>query len=110
MKIFRSKEWKGGWFAGDFEPTAYGTKDFEVCLKRHPKGEQWPTHYHKIATEINYLIRGTMILRGEKFGPGDVFVLEPGEIADPTFLEDCEMVVIKTPSVLGDKYVVKEAR
>lgn len=107
MQIFRSQKWKGGWFVGDFAPSAHRTKDFEVCLKRHAKNEEWPMHYHKIATEINYLIRGKMTLRGEAFSSGDVFVLEPGEIVDPVFLEDCEMVVIKIPSVQGDKYIVE---
>lgn len=107
MKIFRAATWKGGWFVGDFEPSAYHTKEFEVALKVHPKGERWPTHYHKEATEINYLVRGSMILTGERFDAGDVFVIEPGEIAEPTFLEDCEIITIKTPSVIGDKYEVK---
>lgn len=108
MKIFRQVEWKGGWFVGDFNPTAYRTREFEVCLKRHLKGEKWPTHYHKVAIEINYLIRGTMTLHGEMFLPGDVFILEPEEIADPIFLEDCEMIVIKSPSTPGDKYIIKK--
>lgn len=107
MKIRRSVKWKGGWFAGDFEPTAYRTREFEVCYKRHPKGEKWPTHYHKVATEINYLIRGSMTLQGEKFFAGDVFVLEPRDIANPIFLEDCELITIKTPSLIGDKYVIE---
>ena len=106
MKIYRSQQWKGGWYVGDFEPTAYRTKEFEVCLKLHAKGERWPAHYHKVATEINYLVHGTMTLKGETFKAGDVFILEPGEIADPVFLEDCEIVIIKTPSLPGDKYQV----
>lgn len=91
---------------GDFEPAAYRTKEFEVCLKRHAKGERWPKHYHKVATEINYLIRGTMNIQGQVLNPGDVFILEPGEVADPIFFEDCELIVIKTPSLQGDKYEV----
>ncbi len=31
-------------------------------------------------------------------------VFEPYEVADPIFLEDCEVLVIKTPSVPGDKF------
>jgi quercetin dioxygenase-like cupin family protein len=77
MKVFRAIEWKGGWFAGDFEPAAYRTKDFEVCLKTHPKGEKWPAHYHKVATEINYLVRGTMTLGGEKLPPEMYLFLSP---------------------------------
>ncbi len=97
----------GGWFVGDFEPAAYRTKEFEVALKRHAKGEAWPVHYHAVATEINYLIRGVMTLKGERFSAGDVFMLEPREVADPVFLEDCEIITIKTPSVIGDKYEVQ---
>jgi len=106
VKIIRSQNWTGGWFVGDFEPAAYKTKDFEVCYKKHHKGESWPKHYHKLATEINYLLRGTMTVQDQTFNPGDVFVLEPGEVADPKFLEDCELIVIKTPSIKNDKYEV----
>ena len=30
MEIHKIKDMIGGWFVGDFEPTAYKTKDFEV--------------------------------------------------------------------------------
>jgi len=107
MNVYRKTPWKGGWFVGDFEPSAYRTKEFEVCYKVHTKGEEWPKHYHKVATEINYLMRGTMMVQGKKLEAGDVFILGPGEVADPEFLEDCELIVIKTPSLIGDKYPVK---
>jgi hypothetical protein len=108
MKILKMENMIKGWFVGDFEPTAYKTKDFEVCYKIHEKNEKWPVHYHKIATEINYLIRGTMTINNKFLKTGDVFVLLPEEIADPTFHERCELIVIKTPSVIGDKYEVKK--
>lgn len=95
---------KGGWFIGNFNPAAYKTKEFEVCYKQHKKGEIWETHYHKIATEINFLISGSMIIQDTTLNAGDIFVMEPGEIADPTFLEDCSLVVVKTPSIKYDKY------
>ena len=106
MKIFRSQAWTGGWFVGNFNPAAFKTEQFEVCLKRHKQGESWPKHFHKIATEINYLIRGKITLMGESFNAGDVFVILPGEVADPQFLEDCELIVVKVPSVKADKYEV----
>lgn len=106
MKIFSMQDMKGGWFVGDFEPSAYRTPNFEVCYKLHPKGEQWPTHYHKIATEINYIIRGKMTINGTVLNQGDVFVLEPYEVATPEFLEDCELIVVKTVSLSTDKYEV----
>jgi quercetin dioxygenase-like cupin family protein len=106
MKVIRNQKWTGGWFIGNFEPSAFKTDAFEVCLKKHEKGERWPIHYHKIATEINYLLKGKMTIQNETFNPGDVFVIEPNEIADPTFLEDCELIVVKTPFVRNDKYEV----
>ena len=95
-----------GWFIGDFEPSLLKTKDFEVGILTHKKGEEWPKHYHKIATEYTVLISGSMTICGELIEAGTIFILEPNEIADPVFHEDCTVVVVKTPSVIGDKYVV----
>jgi len=107
MKIFKIKEMHKGWFAGDFEPTSFTSSQFEACYRIHPRGEFWERHLHKVATEINLLIRGKMTMCGESLNAGDIFVVYPGEVADPVFLEDCEIVCIKTPSVMGDKYEVE---
>jgi hypothetical protein len=97
-----------GWFIGDFEPSILKSKDFEVAILFHPKGEKWPKHFHKEAVEINVLITGKMIINGELLLPGNIFLIEKNEIADPDFLEDCTIVCVKTPSIPGDKYEVKE--
>jgi hypothetical protein len=47
-----------------------------------------------------------MILQNTRLEAGDIFILEPFEIADPEFLEDCEIVCVKTPSK-NDKISVK---
>ncbi len=106
MKIFKMSDMVGGWFVGDFFPTAFKTNLFEVCYKTHTKGEQWDRHYHKEATEINYLISGKVKIQNIILSAGDIFVIYPWEISDPEFLEDCEVVIVKTPSVIGDKYIV----
>ena len=106
MRLSSLNEYKGGWFVGDFLPTAYRTPDAEVALVRHHKGQHWPAHTHQIATEINLLVSGRMRMCGEIIEAGTVFVIEPGEVADPIFLEDCQVVVVKLPSVPGDKYLV----
>jgi len=108
MKIYKMENFVGGWFMGDFEPTLLKTKDFEVCYKEHKKGEHWDTHYHKIGTEYNYLTEGKMLLQGKELNSGDLFIIEPYEVADPIFLEDCKVVIIKTPSSPKDKYIIKE--
>lgn len=97
---------RGGWFIGNFEPTSYKTKQFEVAYKVHKKNEAWPKHYHQKATEINCLIKGKMSLNRTKFNGGDIFVIEPGEVAKPKFLEECRLIVIKVPSRPKDKYEV----
>jgi len=96
----------GGWFIGNFEPTAYKTDQFEVCYKHHVKGEKWDAHYHKEGTEINYLVKGKMIIQNKELNTGDIFILKPYEIADPIFVEDCTVLIVKTPSVSGDKYII----
>tara|TARA_R110000824_G_C15229444_1_gene678374 strand:+ start:8208 stop:8531 length:324 start_codon:yes stop_codon:yes gene_type:complete len=106
MKVLNFEEMKGGWFVGDFEPTAYKTKDFEVCYKFHSKGEVWDKHYHKKCTEINLLIKGVMKMRGQILKSGQIFILEPFEVADPEFIEDCYVLCVKTSSEKGDKICI----
>lgn len=105
MKVDNIKFMKDGWFVGDFEPSAFKTSEFEICYKFHHKGEKWDTHFHKKATEVNLLLEGRMVIQDTLLEAGDIFTLYPFEIADPDFLEDCTLIVIKTPSIPGDKYV-----
>lgn len=106
MKISKLKDMTRGWFIGDFEPSVYKTRNFEVGILNHKKDEKWAAHYHKESTEINCLIQGKMIIQNTTINSGDIFILEPNEIADPKFLEDCTIVVVKSASVIGDKYEV----
>lgn len=107
MILGRLEDTIGGWFVGNFDKAIYKTKGLEVSYKIHQKGEKWDWHYHEHLDEINLLVRGTMKLQGRDLVPGDIFVLEPMEIADPTFLQDCEIVCIKVPNFTNDKVVVK---
>lgn len=106
MIIQKLSDMKGGWFVGDFFPTAYLSKEVEVSYKVHTKGSPWPTHYHRVATEINLLVRGQMVLQRKELKTGDIFTLLPFEIADPIFITDCEIVCVKVPSVRDDKVIV----
>lgn len=95
-----------GWFVGNFQPSVLETDKFEVGILSHPSGQEWPAHYHKVAQEINYLVSGDMTVNDVKISVGDIFVIEPGEVAKPVFLQDCQVLCIKVPSVPGDKYLV----
>ena len=107
MEIFKFEDMIGGWFVGNFEPTAYKTEDYEVCYKLHKKGESWDTHYHKKATEINLLLSGKMSINDTIIESGDIFVIKPFYVSEPEFLEDCALVIVKSVSDTNDKYIVR---
>ncbi len=106
MEIYKIEDFTRGWFIGNFTPSVLNSELFEIGLLSHKKGERWPIHFHKIATEYNLLISGMMTIQGKNIIPGDIFILRPGEIADPDFLEDCKIVVIKVPSIPSDKFEI----
>jgi hypothetical protein len=105
MKVFKLNNMKGGWYVGAFTPTAYHTQGFELNYRVHGKGEYWAPHTHSIVTEINLLVSGEMEICGQRLTSGDVFIIEPGEVAAPVFKEDCAIVCAKVPS-LDDKILV----
>ena len=108
MKIHRLDEFTGGWFLGDFEPNLMQTKDFEVAVKRYRAGDVDKKHLHKVATEITAIVSGRVRMNGKVYEEGTVIVMEPGEATDFEALTEVKNVVVKIPSVKGDKYEVTE--
>ena len=47
-----------------------------------------------------------MTMQGQELVSGDIFIVEPYEVTDPVFIEDCEIICVKTPSS-NDKKVIK---
>ncbi len=103
MKLFDPDSFKGGWFIGDFEPSIWHTTGFEVGYKHHIAGEPWPAHYHDHMDEVTFLLEGTMQICNQTITGPIIFLINRGEVADPTFITDCKVFIIKTPSVPGDK-------
>ena len=97
-----------GWFVGDFEPTAFSTKDCEVALQKYTAGDYEKKHVHKIAAELTMIVKGRVEMNGTEYGEGDIVVMEPGEATDFRALTDAENIVVKVPSVKGDKYLVED--
>lgn len=106
MKLYRLTDMKKGWFVGDFEPTAFKTKSAEVALRFFKQGEETQDHYHKVATEVNLVVDGIMLINGKRMHPGSIFVLEPGERSHAVFEQDTVLVIFKEPSAKGDKYAL----
>ena len=108
MKIYKMNTMKNGWFIGNFEPSILKTSVFEVGIMNHKKGEYWPKHKHQHLEEYNYLLSGKMVIHNNELNSGDIFVIDREEVADPVFLEDCIVIVVKVPSIPGDKIIIKD--
>lgn len=107
MIIKDIKEFHLGWFIGDFEPSILKTRAVEVAHHHYKEGDKSIPHYHKIATEYNYIVKGSLILNEHLvLKAGHIFVYEPNEISNVYFREDTDLIIIKLPSIVGDKYEV----
>ena len=108
MKIAKLDQMIGGWFIGDFEPNIVRTKDFEVGIKYYKRGDKEPLHVHKIGSEITVIESGKVIMMDTVINAGEIIMLSPGDATSFEALEDTTTIVIKFPSVIGDKYILKE--
>jgi quercetin dioxygenase-like cupin family protein len=106
MKKYKLDSFVRGWIVGDFDPSIIRTKDFEFMVHYYKKGEKEAKHKHKIADEITVVVYGKFIMNNEELSTGDVVHLVPGSASDFECLQDGATAVIKTPSVMGDKYLV----
>jgi len=106
MKVYNLKDYTRGWFIGNFEPSLLQTEDFEVGVHEYKKDQYWAPHFHKLSNEFNLLIEGKMKVCDQEINAGQLFVIEKEEWASPVFLEDCKVLIIKVPSIPGDKYFV----
>tara|TARA_R110002110_G_scaffold13396_1_gene64076 strand:+ start:1190 stop:1501 length:312 start_codon:yes stop_codon:yes gene_type:complete len=96
----------GGWFVGDFEPSVIRTKDFEVAVKKYKAGDKEARHIHKVATELTVIISGKVLMNSQEYDEGSIIQISPNTSSDFEAIEDTVTVVVKTPSVAGDKYVL----
>lgn len=106
MIVSNIKEYFKGWFVGDFSPSIHKNAAFEIAHHKHKKGEPTYPHYHKVTTELNYIIEGELKVSGQILRKGDMWIYEAGEISDVEFLSDIELIVIRWPSIPSDKYEV----
>ena len=94
-----------GWFIGDFDSAVHRTKDFEVCYQDNPRSKP-ASHIHYLLTEITLIISGRALVNGEIFTAGEIHVLYPGDNSQIEYLEQTQVLTIKTPSVPNDKHLL----
>lgn len=105
MRVHKLADMVGGWFAGHFNPTVLQTTEFEAAVKYYKRGDRESSHHHKVAEEITVVAAGSVRMFGQVFSQGAIIHLDPGDSTDFEALEDAITVVVKRPSVAGDKYL-----
>lgn len=96
---------KKGWVCGDIIPSLFNSKDVEVAIKRYKANDCEVSHVHKIATEYTIIISGEVLMNGVKYIQDDIIEIQPNEYTDFKCLTDVITCVIKTPSVMNDKFL-----
>lgn len=105
MLITNISNFTKGWVVGDFDPAIIHSKDVEVGIHHYPKGFVSEPHIHKLSREINCIVKGQVLLaNAQVLNSGDIWTFEPEEYEVVEFLEDTELVVIKSPSIPNDKH------
>ncbi len=104
MRTSHITAFKGGWFVGGFEPSLFPNPHVEVGWHVYEAGFQGTSHTHRVGTEINVILHGRCRVDGTEMGPGEIFIYDPGDWSDVQFLETTGLLIVKHPSLPGDKY------
>ena len=103
MRRFDLREMTGGWFIGNFLPTAVQSEEFEVTVRKYIAGDREQRHFQLSATEVTVIIEGRARMGDQLLNANDIIVLEPLESYDFEALTDVSLVAVKFPSILNDK-------
>lgn len=106
MKKIDLSDYFRGWVVGDFEPSIFKSKEIEVAVQEYKAGHIEPNHYHKIATEITIMVLGEAMFNNEHIFEGEGVVINPGESNVFRAVTDCKTLVIKSPSLPNDKFLI----
>jgi hypothetical protein len=103
MNRFDLNEMTLGWFIGNFSPSLHRNDAVEVGVKKFKKGDTEPMHFQLTATEWTCVIQGRVRIGQNIFEVNEIAEIPPLESADFEALEDCLLVVVKSPSDPNDK-------
>jgi len=106
MKKYKIKNFKRGWFIGDFSPTLFKTKNFEIAMKTYEAGDCEDAHYHVKSTEYTLVVNGSVKFNNKKYSEGDIIKVKKNEVVEFKSITDSVTMVVKIPSSKNDKFVV----
>ena len=95
-----------GWVVGNFEPSLIKTENIEVAIQSYEAGDKEAAHYHKEAIEYNVVLDGTVSFNGYLYGQDEICIIEKNDVTEFKAVTDARVLVIKSASVKGDKYLV----
>jgi hypothetical protein len=52
------------------------------------------------------VVSGRVLTNGTIYGPGDIYIFEPGDISQTEYLEETSVLTVKTPSIPSDKHLL----
>lgn len=108
MLVANVEDYKKGWMVGRFRPAAFRTDGWEFAHHYHDKGFVGEDHAHLCSTELNYIVYGSVRVKGKTLRRGDMFIFTPGEFCGKVeFLEDTDLIVLRNASG-NDKEMVPE--
>ncbi len=103
MRKYDANEFVGGWLVGNFEPTIFSSKDFEVALKIFSKGDTEDRHYQLSAHELTIVVSGDIRIGELAATSGEGILIDPLECSGFEALSEVSLVCVKWPSIPQDK-------
>jgi mannose-6-phosphate isomerase-like protein (cupin superfamily) len=107
MKKHKLANYTNGWIMGRFNPALFNSDLFEIAIKHYKAGDTDPAHYHAIAREFTAVVSGCIQMNDEYLCEGEIIEVDQNEIVKFQAITDATLVVVKVPSIPGDKYIVK---
>ena len=106
MEVHNIKNFTKWWFIGNFEPSLLKTKDFEVAIKHYKAWDQEEAHYHKEAIEYTVIISWKFKMNDTLLQKNDIIVMNKNEVSNFECIKDWTTVVVKSPSLHWDKFII----
>ncbi len=93
-----------GWIIGNFEPSIIKTTQLEIGILELKAGDKGDFHWHENHLEHNLILSGAAKIGKNLYFEGDIFTFKPFEKSNVEYMQDTKLLVIKSPSMNGDKY------
>ena len=105
MKKYKVNDFTNGWIIGNFFPTIYKNKEFEIAIKTYNQGEKEVKHFQRIATEVTFVVCGKIRMNNEILKENEIILIDPLEEFDFEAISKSTVVCIKFPSMPSDKII-----